>query len=323
MKSFLEELDRFGLQAHREALGTALAQREAFIAQVDRKGRRYLGHLSSLPEVRPGRLNLDADWVEVGEAAELTADQRQSLLSVLEQYSPWRKGPFRLFGIELDTEWVSYLKWNRLKDRIAPLAGRRILDVGSSCGYYLYRMAPQGPKLALGIEPYLTFYFQFRLLQHYIRHPEVFCLPLRLEDLPPMPGAFDSLFCMGILYHRRSPADCLQQLQSFLRKGGELVLETLVIEGEGDLCLCPRDRYAKMNNVYFLPTLDCLSNWLAKAGFENIRCIDVTATTGAEQRKTPWVRTESLEDFLDPADPSRTVEGYPAPLRAVFLADSR
>ncbi len=323
MRAFIDELERFGLHPWREELSRALCDREQFIAQVDRKGQRYLQHMEQLPEVVPSCLDLDSDWVEVGREADMDPAQHQRLIEVMHQLSPWRKGPFRLFGTELDTEWVSYLKWNRLKDQIAPLGGRNILDIGSSCGYYLFRMAQQSPKLALGIEPYLSFYFQFQLLQHYIRHPEVFCLPLRLEDLPPMPRAFDSLFCMGILYHRRSPADTLQQMHGFLRRGGELVLETLVIEGEGDLCLCPKKRYAKMNNVYFLPTLDCLSNWLERAGFENIRCIDVGPTTATEQRKTSWIQTESLEDFLDPEDPSRTIEGYPAPVRAVFIANAR
>ena len=37
-----------------------------------------------------------------------------------------------------------------------------------------------------------------------------------------------------------------------------------------------------------------------------------------EQRKTDWMTFESYSDFIDPSDPSKTIEGYPAPLR-VFL----
>jgi len=51
-----------------------------------------------------------------------------------------------------------------------------------------------------------------------------------------------------------------------------------------------------------------------------VRLVDVAATTTQEQRRTPWMRFESLADFLDPADPRLTREGYPAPLRAVFMA---
>ncbi len=37
-----------------------------------------------------------------------------------------------------------------------------------------------------------------------------------------------------------------------------------------------------------------------------------------EQRRTPWMDFESYAEFIDPDDPARTVEGYPAPIR-VFL----
>ena len=39
-----------------------------------------------------------------------------------------------------------------------------------------------------------------------------------------------------------------------------------------------------------------------------------------EQRRTDWMTSESLAEFLDPNDRSKTIEGYPAPLRAVLTA---
>ncbi len=112
-------------------------------------------------------------------------------------------------------------------------------------------------------------------------------------------------------------------MRQVLRRGGQLVLETLVLEGNDDLALCPDKRYAKMNNVYFLPTVRCLKNWLRRTGFSDIRCVDVTPTTSSEQRKTEWIQTESLTDFLDPADSTRTIEGYPAPVRAILVAEAK
>ncbi len=50
------------------------------------------------------------------------------------------------------------------------------------------------------------------------------------------------------------------------------------------------------------------------------RIADVCVTTTEEQRRTEWMVTESLADFLDPNDRSKTVEGYPAPQRAVLIA---
>ena len=136
-----------------------------------------------------------------------------------------------------------------------------------------------------------------------------------------MTGYFDTVFCMGILYHRISPVETLRQIRSMMAKGGELVVETLVMEGDEDTALFPQDRYAKMRNVFFIPTVPCLANWLSRAGFTNIRCLDTSPTTLAEQRKTDWVATESLADFLDPEDPEKTVEGYQAPVRSVLVAE--
>jgi tRNA (mo5U34)-methyltransferase len=301
-----------------------LEERKAsYIAQVDAKGRRYLGLLDQLPEATPSSLDLSGDRVRIGSPEDLAAGEGERLFEVLRGLSPWRKGPFEVFGTGIDSEWVSSLKWNRLQGHIAPLTGRRVLDIGSSNGYYLFRMAAQNPAIALGIEPYLTFYFQYLVLQRYARVPRIYSLPARFEEMPALHRYFDTIFCMGMLYHRRSPIDTLSEIRQNLRRGGELILETLVIAGEGDLALIPRERYAKMNNVYFLPTVSALSHWLERAGFDGVRCIDLTPTTSAEQRRTDWVQTESLADFLDPDDPGKTVEGYPAPLRAIILANAR
>ncbi|MEY8213807.1 MAG: DUF1698 domain-containing protein, partial [Colwellia sp.] len=32
--------------------------------------------------------------------------------------------------------------------------------------------------------------------------------------------------------------------------------------------------------------------------------------------------TQSLSDFLDPQDKNKTIEGYPAPQRAIFIANA-
>jgi tRNA (mo5U34)-methyltransferase len=50
--------------------------------------------------------------------------------------------------------------------------------------------------------------------------------------------------------------------------------------------------------------------------------VDISTTSIEEQRSTDWMTFESLEDFLDPNDHSKTIEGHPAPTRAVFLAEA-
>jgi tRNA (mo5U34)-methyltransferase len=322
MRRLLESTERLGLGGWKDQLAELIEKIDS-ISRADAKGQRYLANLALLPEIRPTDLDLNVDRVRIGTAADLAPSGHKPLLAALQALCPWRKGPFSLFGIDIDSEWVSSLKWRRIENKIAPLTGRRVLDIGSSNGYYLLRMAAQRPQIALGVEPYLTFYFQYLLLQHYARIPEVFALPTTFEALPVLDGYFDTVFSMGVLYHRRSPLDTLSAMRQVLRRGGQLVLETLVLEGDGDLALCPDKRYAKMNNVYFLPTVRCLKNWLRRTGFSDIRCVDVTPTTSSEQRKTEWIQTESLTDFLDPADSTRTIEGYPAPVRAMLVAEAK
>lgn len=323
MDRLLDDAVQLGLLPWVAELRPIIAKKRHYIHSLDGKAKRYLELLSRLPSVRPSSLTLDAATVTIGEEADLGQQDKADLLEILKGLTPWRKGPFKLFGTDIDSEWVSSMKWGRLAGRISSLEDRRILDIGCSSGYYLFRMAAARPAMLLGLEPYVTYYFQFLLLQHYIQANHLYVLPAKFEEIPPFTGYFDTVFSMGVLYHQRSPLENLQSIGRVLRPGGELVLETLVLEGEGDFALCPRQRYAKMNNVYFIPTVRVLRTWLEKAGFGLIECLDVSPTTPEEQRNTSWVNTESLQDFLDQNHPELTVEGYPAPVRAMLLAKKR
>jgi tRNA (mo5U34)-methyltransferase len=233
---------------------------------------------------------------------------------------PWRKGPFRLFGVDIDTEWRSDMKWARVVSALSDLRGRTVLDVGCGNGYYLYRMKGAGAENVIGVDPYLHFVVQSLIFAHFLGHDALPVLPLAAEQIPDNLEAFDTVFSMGILYHRRSPFEHLFRLKAFLRPGGELVLETLVIEGKEGEVLVPEGRYAKMNNVWFIPSVDELVRWLKRCGFVSIQVADCSVTTPDEQRRTDWMRFESLTDYLDPLYSDRTVEGYPAPRRAVLIA---
>jgi len=281
---------------------------------------RWQQALAQLPALAPSSLALDADAVRIGYASDCSEQQRAQLLSSLQALHPWRKGPFDFFATHIDSEWHSDWKWNRLKDAISPLDGRTILDVGCGSGYHCWRMRGAGASWVVGIDPGILFLMQFRAAQHYIQDEAVQFWPIGIDDLPTGMACFDTVFSMGILYHRRSPINHLLQLKGLLRKAGELVLETLVVVGDEQRCLLPAGRYAKMRNTWFLPSVAMLKLWLKRSGFHHIRLMDISPTTTDEQRSTDWMRFESLADFLDPADQSRTIEGYPAPLRAVFIA---
>ncbi|MGD8907735.1 MAG: tRNA 5-methoxyuridine(34)/uridine 5-oxyacetic acid(34) synthase CmoB [Chromatiales bacterium] len=277
--------------------------------------------LERLPSPTLSSIALDTARVRAGQAQDCDAATREVIRDQLMRLHPWRKGPYEICGLMLDTEWRSDWKWSRLQGAIEPLEGRLVLDVGCGNGYHAWRMAGEGARMVIGIDPTQLFLYQFAAIRHFLghRHP-VELLPLGIEELPPKLQAFDTVFSMGVFYHRRSPFSHLAELRDCLRRGGQLVLETLVIDAGPDQVLVPESRYAKMRNVWFIPSPQTLLSWMKRAGFRDIRLVDVTQTTTDEQRTTAWMQFESLDDFLDPQDLSRTVEGYPAPCRAIVTA---
>ena len=279
---------------------------------------RWRAVLEALPNWPVSTVDLNSAAVTIN--GQQATDQQASFRQLLKGLHPWRKGPFQFFEAEIDTEWRSDWKWDRLIEHISPLTGRTVLDIGCGSGYHCWRMRGAGAELVVGIDPTPLFVCQFFAAQHYIDDPCVTVLPLGIEQLPNKLYFFDTVFSMGVLYHRRSPFDHLIELRDTLRPGGELVLETLVVDGDNTTVLVPEGRYAKMGNVWFLPSCATLSSWLKKAGFDQIKLVEVTTTTTAEQRSTEWMTFHSLQQFLDPADHSKTIEGYPAPQRAIFTA---
>lgn len=281
---------------------------------------RWRAALDELPKLETTVIDLRASSVTAA-GDPLEPQQVDALKQALLRLSPWRKGPYHLHGVQVDTEWRSDWKWERLLPHIRPLDGRSVLDIGCGNGYHVWRMAGEGARLVLGIDPNWLFMHQFAAVRHFAGDSwPAWLLPLGVDQLPPDLLAFDTVFSMGVFYHRRSPIDHLLQLRSFLKPGGELVLETLVIEGKEGEVLLPADRYAQMRNVWFLPSPLTLVRWMERVGFRDVRVADLNRTSVDEQRTTEWMQFDSLPDFLDPSDPSRTVEGYPSPLRAVLIA---
>lgn len=281
---------------------------------------KWRAALKLLPRISPAYVNLNSAAVTAGTAADCNASTRSTLEHALRELMPWRKGPFSLLGIDIDTEWRSDWKWDRIVPHITPLTGRTVLDVGCGSGYHCWRMAGAGAELVIGIDPTLIYIMQYFAVCHFTGDHGVFVLPLALEQLPAKLEAFDTVFSMGVLYHRRSPLDHILELRDCLRPGGELVLETLVIDGDEGHVLLPEQRYAKMRNVFFIPSPPMLALWLRRCGFADVRIVDVSTTTTDEQHRTSWMTFESLADFLMPGDPSRTLEGLPAPRRATLVA---
>ncbi len=313
-----ETLRTDGFYTWSKTLETTIPQK--FDTQKNGNLQRWITAMDELPAVGGQPFYIEDGHASFGD--ESSFDQTsEELTDMLKKFMPWRKGPWAVGGVQINTEWHSDWKWERLAPHLSPLKGRTILDVGSGNGYYCYRMAKEGAKLAIGIDPGMLAVMQFTLMKRYSPEVPVWVLPLGIEDMPEsLP--FDTVFSMGVLYHRKSPIDHLYQLRGLLRSGGELVLETIVIEdSEGDL-LFPEDRYQQMRNVWFLPSVSQLELWLRRCGFKNVRTVSVAETSIKEQRQTEWMQFDSLESFLDPEDHSKTIEGYPAPRRAVVIANA-
>jgi tRNA (mo5U34)-methyltransferase len=274
---------------------------------------RWLEAIQDLPH-GDGFHDLGQPMPALGQAAGDSDAVRASLMEL----HPWRKGPLRLAGVEIDTEWRSDWKWRRIEPHL-DLDGHAVLDIGCGNGYFGLRMLARGAQLVIGVDPTPVFVMQWLAMQRLCPGLENYVLPLGVEDLGQDCPAFDTVFSMGVLYHRRDPLRHLLRLRSLARPGGQIVLETLVLDSGRHEVLKPEGRYARMRNVHAVPSLPVLLGWLAESSMGDHRVLDVGVTTTEEQRSTPWMKFESLAQCLDPNDASLTVEGYPAPVRAAVL----
>jgi len=241
------------------------------------------------------------------------------LTETLMRFHPWRKGPLRVGGVPVDAEWRSDWKWERVAGRL-DLAGHCVLDIGCGNGYYGWRMLGAGAECVVGVDPTLVYVMQWLACRRFAGRVPNHVLPLGCEGLPAAPRCFDSVFSMGVLYHRKDPLAHLRHLARLTRPGGQVILETLILRDPQPRALVPRGRYARMRNVWAIPSLPRLREWMHAAGLPEPVVLDVTATGTDEQRSTGWMRFESLAESLDPADRTRTVEGHPAPVRVAMVA---
>ena len=254
------------------------------------------------------------DIVEIN--ANLNPAQRKETLQTALNLRSWRKGPFKIDDILIDSEWRSFVKFNLLAPHM-DLADKVVGDIGCNNGYYLFRMLPQRPKKLIGFDPGVMSFLQFKFIDAFA-HSGIEYELLGVEHLPHYGVKFDALFCLGVLYHRSDPVRTLKELKGALNAGGELFLDTMYLDMDGDFALSPKNTYSKIPNIYFVPTVSALLNWCERANFKDAQILATKPTDAHEQRKTEWILGQSLGDFLDPADPTRTVEGYPAPKR-VYL----
>lgn len=270
-------------------------------------------------KIEKSDLEIDyGDWFSVGKKEDLTNDEYEVIVETAKKLIPWRKGPFKVFGLEIDSEWQSNIKYNLIRPYFN-LKDKVVADIGCNNGYYMFRMLEDKPKRLIGFDPSPLTLHQFEFINHFVKSDIVYEM-LGVEHLEFYNHKFDFIFMLGVLYHRPDPVGTLKSLARGLNSKGEILIDTFMIDGEDEICLTPNKRYSKIPNIYFIPTIPALKNWLERAGFENIEVLATTVTTSEEQRKTEWSFDQSLEDFLDENDKTKTVEGYPAPKRVYVKA---
>ncbi len=301
--------------ARHAAIRSRREENRGLLASAQKGVVRFREPFESVAHLRARALDLGGDVVRIGAADELDTEARQTVLRALRAFMPWRKGPFAVFGVDIDAEWRSQRKWQRLLPVLPDLAGKVVADIGSNNGYYLFRMAHHRPRLAIGFEPYLQHYFAFQTLNQLAGLANLHTELMGVEEVGLFANCFDVVFLMGIVYHRVSPIDSLREVRRAMRPGGTLIVESQAIPGDEPVALFPEKTYAKVPGTYFVPTGACLVNWMKRAGFREVELFASHPMSSEEQRRTDWMTFESYADFMDPADPSRTVEGYPAPWR--------
>ena len=313
-------IEQLSTSANRDEILRIHHQRQRWVMQEKKGFLRYRRPYEALKKFPATEVDCASDVVKIGNSDEISNTEREQIESHLRDFMPWRKGPFSVFGIDVDAEWQSQRKWQRLLSHLPELEGKIVADIGCSNGYYMFRMTPYRPKLVLGFEPSVQHYYCFKGLNSMACRENLEIDLLGVEHLVLFPECFDVLFLMGIIYHRSSPVDTLRNVYSSLKKGGTLTLESQAIPGDSETALFPEKTYAKVPGTYFVPTGRCMHNWLSRAGFSDIELFCQHPMSSEEQRRTEWMEFESYGDFIDPSDPGKTIEGYPAPIRVFFLA---
>lgn len=272
--------------------------------------KQILARIKTLEKrIKKGILSLN-ESVQIQCKREFDDEIRQIALAL----KPWRKGPFRINELYIDSEWQSFVKFNLLKPYLSELSGKVVADVGCNNGYYLFKMLEFSPAKLVGFDPSVRTFLQFRLINALAKTPINYEL-MGVESMPNYAHKFDIIFCLGVIYHRSDPVKMLKELKAGLNKGGVVFLDTLYIADERDIALVPRQTYSKIANIYFVPSVSALRNWCERAGFADFKVLATKVTDTFEQRQTEWSEGYSLQDFLDPANSNLTCEGYEAPKR--------
>ena len=115
--------------------------------------RRWQKLLANASPVDSSEQQLNQSWIKIGKQTDLNTEQLQQIHQYIQGLMPWRKGPFNVFDIKIDSEWRSDYKWDRIVGSLSDMQHQTILDVGCGNGYHCLRMKAMGAKHVMGIDP--------------------------------------------------------------------------------------------------------------------------------------------------------------------------
>lgn len=278
--------------------------------------------LLSLPAIESPIFKVEDGIINIGSKNDIGTKDFDKLKNLLLELSPWRNGPYNLFGIDIDSEWKSYMKWDRLKDNIPNLKNKNICDIGCNNGYHMMRALEASPNLIVGFDRTPLYIIQFLIFKYYLKHiNNIFALPIPFEDYDVEEILFDIVFLFGVLYHKKNPFSFLNSIKEKMSSGGYIIIETLVSDSSRDIEIEKGKTYVGMHNIYTIYTEDNFISNLSEQDFINIKCIDRSKTYSIEQRSTEWMNSHSLENFM--ISDNQTIDGYDRPSRAIFIAQKK
>ena len=283
---------------------------------------KWIKILNSLPIIPTNYLDYFGSSITIGEKDEINEVQIKTLEKELLKLSPWRKGPFNIFGLEIDSEWRSDKKWQRIQSHLPNIKGMKIADIGCSNGYYSYKLLGLKPDLIVGMDKTALYVMQFLALKFYTKQiQELVVLPCSSEEFDFKKINFDLVLSMGILYHSKNPCNHLNSLKQLVKKNGYIILETIISNLPDNIDVNKNQTYAGMKNIGTIFTKKNLNDLMISNGFKNIEIVNDSFTDSSEQRSTKWMNGKSLREFILPN--GNTLEGYPPVCRSIFVAQKR
>ena len=265
-----------------------------------------------------GVIEINLSSIKLNSVNTFTELAQAKINKIIEQLTPWRLGDYLIFNNLIKSEWNCDFRWKLIDKYIPFLNNKKVADIGANNGYFSFRLLEFNPSQLLCFEPNDLYNLQLYFIASLLKNNSIKIIKNGVENLINYDSSFDFILFMGVLYHRENPIETLKNIYFALKANGVAIVESICIEGDSDLVLFPYKSYAKMKNIWYIPSESVLKYWCEIAGFRYIQKIFNYYVTEDHQKKSEHSPNESLSDFLS-EDGLKTVEGYPPPYKVGYL----